>query len=211
MPPLRWPHYLQRQVPKLLLNPPRWVWFSCAFWPWVCALAYQCIDYLMPCPFGHILRDISAVHVFCRGHRTLRAVILLHVWELADRRCIFQNAAAAPSLKFATDPAVVTKVYSYLTSLYSALSSETEYSCGPSYEAATPFREIATDSCLFTTCTTQYWSHKSSSSTDGNLWFNQATSPCCTKARGGKNRPFFYWLAKRGNFLANPTKLSSPH
>jgi hypothetical protein len=21
----------------------------------------------------------------------------------------------------------------------------------------------------------------------------------------------FYWLAKRGNFLANPTKLSSPH
>ena len=106
----------------------------------------------------------------------------------------FQKVAADPSLKFATDPAVVTKVYSYLTSLYTAISSETEYLWGPSYEAAAPFREIATDACLFTTCTNQYWSHKSASSTDGNLWFNQATSPCCgscTVYAGGVQ--LFYW------------------
>jgi hypothetical protein len=142
-------------------------------------LTYQCIDYFMPCPFGHILRGISAVHLFSRGHRTLRTVILLHVWELVDRRCIFPKSCCSSSLKFATDPAVVTKVYSYLTSPYTALSSETEYLWGPSDEAAAPFREIATDACLFTTCTSQDWSHKFAYSSDGKLWFNQATSACC--------------------------------
>jgi hypothetical protein len=88
----------------------------------------------------------------------------------------FERVAAASSLVDATDPAVVSKVESYLTSLYSAVASEESYLHGPSYEAAVTFFQT-TDPCLFTTCTDQYWSHKSASST--GVWYNTAAPPCC--------------------------------
>jgi hypothetical protein len=106
----------------------------------------------------------------------------------------FQKVDAAPSLVFATDPVVVTKVHSYLTSLYTAISTEGEYLWGTEWEAIAPFVEIATNPCLFSTCTSQYWSHKSASSKPGNLWFNEATSPCCgscTVYAGGVQ--LYYW------------------
>ncbi len=106
----------------------------------------------------------------------------------------FSKLDAAPSLKFATDPVTVTKVLSYLTSLYHALSTETDYLWGSSYSAAAPFRDIATDACLFTTCTNQYWSHKSAQSKSGEIWFNTATQPCCgycTVYAGGVQ--LYYW------------------
>ena len=106
----------------------------------------------------------------------------------------FEKIDAAPSLKFATDPVTVSRVYSYLNSLYTALATEDEYLNGASWEGIAPFVPLATDPCLFSTCTSQYWSHKSASSEPGNLWFNKATSPCCgscTVYAGGVQ--LFYW------------------
>ena len=90
----------------------------------------------------------------------------------------FQKVYADPALKFATDPSIFSKVDSYITSLYHALATESTYLRGAAFEAAAPFYQT-TDPCLFTTCTNQYWSHKSASSSKGEVWFNTADPPCC--------------------------------
>jgi hypothetical protein len=103
----------------------------------------------------------------------------------------FERVAAASTLIHATDPAVVSKVLSYFTSLYSATASEVSYLYGPSYEGALDFFQT-TDPCLFTTCTNQYWSHKSASST--GVWFNTAAPPCCGECTVyADGVQLFYW------------------
>jgi hypothetical protein len=105
----------------------------------------------------------------------------------------FQRVNADPALKFATDPSIVSKVDSYVTSLYHALATERTYLWGAAFEAAAPFYQT-TDPCLFTTCTNQYWSHKSASSSTGEVWFNTADPPCCGNCvvqAGGVQ--LYYW------------------
>jgi hypothetical protein len=102
---------------------------------------------------------------------------------------------AQSSLLRATDPVIISRLDSGISSLVTAFQTEQLYINGPSAEADFLYYALGeTDPCLFKTCTNQYWSHKSASSTSGQLWGNIADPPCCGDCTVYANGvQLFYW------------------
>jgi hypothetical protein len=87
---------------------------------------------------------------------------------------------------------------SYFSSVYAAFQSDVSYVWGPGGAAVLNFQApvFTTNGCLFTTCTNQYFSQKSSfvAASPSGFFFYTAQPPCCGQCTiSGAAVQLAYW------------------